>query len=152
MLSVSFIAHLKLIRYNLFSSRFLSCPSKFTSPLNFISSKKKKRPQIKRESILPISNTSRTHIRKGPISMKAFIQILGTHTSDSNPFFLLHFDDKRYLFNCGEGSQRFSVQHKVRLKAVTDVFINRTDWDVLGGLPGELILFFLYLHIYRCSG
>jgi hypothetical protein len=39
--------------------------------------------------------------------MKTYIQILGTAGTDNTPSFLIFFDNARYLFGCGEGTQRF---------------------------------------------
>jgi ribonuclease Z len=46
--------------------------------------------------------------------MKIYAQVLGTATGDSTPTLLIFFDQKRFLFNCGEGTQRFCTEHKAR--------------------------------------
>lgn len=47
--------------------------------------------------------------------MKIYAQVLGTATGDSTPTILIFFDQKRYLFNCGEGTQRFCTEHKAHI-------------------------------------
>lgn len=47
----------------------------------------------------------------------------------------------RYLFNAGEGFQRFAVQHQVKLNRMTDVLLTRTSTDAAGGLPGICLIF-----------
>lgn len=42
----------------------------------------------------------------------------------------------RYLFNCGEGTQRIFNQHKLRLTRVNNIFFTRICWKYIGGLPG----------------
>lgn len=42
----------------------------------------------------------------------------------------------RYLFNCGEGTQRLSHEHKIKLAKLEHVFITYPIWDNIGGLPG----------------
>ncbi len=44
----------------------------------------------------------------------------------------------RYLFNAGEGFQRFAVQHQIKLNRMTDVLLTRISTDAAGGLPGTL--------------
>lgn len=71
--------------------------------------------------------------------MKSYIQILGTETGDSSPSILIFFDDNRYLFNIGEGLQRFSLEYKIKLSRITDIFLTRLTWKNIGGLPGTLL-------------
>lgn len=63
----------------------------------------------------------------------SYVQIL------SKTCFLLFFDEKRYLFNCGEGIQRLCTQHAVRTTRLAAIFLTRLDWEAhSGGLPGLL--------------
>jgi ribonuclease Z len=71
--------------------------------------------------------------------MKIYLQILGTDTGDTTPSLLLFFDQQSYLFNCGEGTQRFCTEHKVRLAKVQHIFFSQLTWDLVGGLPGALL-------------
>lgn len=72
--------------------------------------------------------------------MKSHIEILHQPTVDTSLCLVLHYENARYLFNCGEGTQRSLVENKVRLSnKVKDIFISRVDWDSLGGLPGMLM-------------
>lgn len=49
-----------------------------------------------------------------------------------NAFFFL----RRYLFNCGEGTQRLAHEHKTKLTRLEHIFITRRSWHSIGGLPG----------------
>lgn len=42
----------------------------------------------------------------------------------------------RYLFNCGEGTQRLAHEHKMKLSKLEHVFITHSSWKNFGGLPG----------------
>lgn len=42
----------------------------------------------------------------------------------------------RYLFNCGEGTQRLAHEHKTKLARLEHIFMTRTSWGRIGGLPG----------------
>ena len=61
---------------------------------------------------------------------------LGTDTGDTTPSVLLFFDHLRFLFNVGEGFQRFCVQHRVKLAKTSGIFVTRTSTEAAGGLPG----------------
>lgn len=49
---------------------------------------------------------------------------------------LIHKCLCRYLFNCGEGTQRLAHEHKTKLARLEHIFITRTSWERTGGLPG----------------
>lgn len=42
----------------------------------------------------------------------------------------------RYLFNCGEGTQRLANEHKTKLTRLQHIFVTQNDWKCTGGLPG----------------
>lgn len=42
----------------------------------------------------------------------------------------------RYLFNCGECTQRLAHEHKVKLSRLEHIFITSKTWNNIGGLPG----------------
>lgn len=46
-------------------------------------------------------------------AMLVSLQVVGTDTGDSTPSVVLNVDSKRYLFNCGEGTQRMFSELKV---------------------------------------
>lgn len=45
----------------------------------------------------------------------------------------------RYLFNCGEGTQRLAHEHKVKLSTMEHILITHKSWENVGGLPGMLL-------------
>lgn len=69
------------------------------------------------------------------------VQVLGVgaDTGCTLPSVLLFFDRRRYLFNVGEGFQRFCVEHKVKMTKVSSVLSTRATTHALGGLPGMLL-------------
>ncbi|KAI5274603.1 hypothetical protein E4T47_02347 [Aureobasidium subglaciale] len=74
--------------------------------------------------------------------MRSFFQFITTPTADtSGTTLLLHFDNKRYLIgNIAEGTQRASVEQKVRLLKVSEVFLTgNTTWERTGGLIGMIL-------------
>uniref|UniRef100_A0A6B2KYN5 ribonuclease Z n=1 Tax=Arcella intermedia TaxID=1963864 RepID=A0A6B2KYN5_9EUKA len=69
--------------------------------------------------------------------------VVGGDTVDMGPSVCIVLETnngaRRYLFNCGEGTQRFCVEHSLRL-AKMDVFLfTRLHWEQLGGLPGSIL-------------
>jgi ribonuclease BN (tRNA processing enzyme) len=42
----------------------------------------------------------------------------------------------RYLFNCGEGTQRLAHEHKMKLSKLEHIFVTYPSWENIGGLPG----------------
>ncbi|RHZ49596.1 hypothetical protein Glove_519g75 [Diversispora epigaea] len=75
--------------------------------------------------------------------MKSYVQIFGSGTVDVPPAILVHFDNQkhsqRYLFNCGEGTQRFCLQHKIKASKIKKIFFTRINWESFGGIPGMLL-------------
>ncbi|CAD0082134.1 unnamed protein product [Aureobasidium vineae] len=74
--------------------------------------------------------------------MRSFFQFVTTPTADTpGTTLLLHFDNKRYLIgNIAEGTQRASVEQKVRLLKVSELFLTgNTTWEKTGGLIGMIL-------------
>ncbi|GAB2250152.1 hypothetical protein Droror1_Dr00013511 [Drosera rotundifolia] len=76
-----------------------------------------------------------------PTSTICYVQVLGTgmDTQDTSPSVLLFFDKQRYLFNAGEGLQRFFTEHKIKLSKIDQIFLSRVCSETAGGLPGLLL-------------
>jgi hypothetical protein len=83
-----------------------------------------------------------------PEYMKATFQIVGTGSVDTSPTVILSFASHRYLFNCGEGSQRIATENRIRLKTIHNIFFTRLSSRTVGGLPGMLILMFTFIFIF----
>ena len=47
----------------------------------------------------------------------------------------------RYLFNAGEGFQRYCVEHRHRLVRMKQVLATQASHTALGGLPGVELLY-----------
>jgi ribonuclease Z len=79
----------------------------------------------------------------GAANSSCHVQVLGAGAREggapSAPSVLLFFDRARYLFNAGEGFQRFCVERRVRLARLSAVFTTRVGADATGGLPGMLL-------------
>ncbi|OQV21815.1 Zinc phosphodiesterase ELAC protein 2 [Hypsibius exemplaris] len=67
---------------------------------------------------------------------QAYLQIIGDGSRGSTCSVMLTTSCTRYLFNCGEGTQRFIHEHKLRLGKVENVFFTSRSWANIGGLAG----------------
>lgn len=79
--------------------------------------------------------------RLNPVNTICYLQILGTgmDTQDTSPSVLLFFDKQRFIFNAGEGLQRFCTEHKIKLSKIDHIFLSRVCSETAGGLPGLLL-------------
>ncbi|SPP74092.1 ribonuclease Z, mitochondrial [Drosophila guanche] len=64
------------------------------------------------------------------------LQVLGAGANGSPSAVYLFTDQSRYLFNCGEGTQRLAHEYKTRLSRLEQIFVTRNTWAAVGGLPG----------------
>ncbi|KAL9232104.1 hypothetical protein vseg_007247 [Gypsophila vaccaria] len=76
-----------------------------------------------------------------PVNTISYVQILGTgmDTQDTCPSVLLFFDKQRFIFNAGEGLQRYCTEHKIKLSKIDHIFLSRVCSETAGGLPGLLL-------------
>ena len=65
--------------------------------------------------------------------MRYSFQILTVDTFDTKPSILISFDSRKYLFNCGEGTQRFCYEHGVKFSKMSNIFLSRANWESYGG-------------------
>ena len=86
-------------------------------------SKKRKRSQ---------KNVVMVHTQNVPV----YLKVLGTETGDSTPSVIVGFADRKYLFDCGEGLQRFCIEHKIKLKRIGKIFLTSNNIESFGGIPG----------------
>ncbi|OMJ07567.1 Ribonuclease Z [Smittium culicis] len=72
--------------------------------------------------------------------MKWFVQVINPPTdSGSVPTLLVHLEKARYLFNCGEGTQRLFNENTVKISKLKTIFSTQNSWSHIGGLPGLLL-------------
>ncbi|KAJ1511101.1 hypothetical protein HMI54_001047 [Coelomomyces lativittatus] len=71
--------------------------------------------------------------------MKYSVEIAYSGSFDASPSIVFKFDSKHYLFNCGEVSQRFFIQHKLKISRIEQLFATKFDWNAIGGIPGFLL-------------
>ncbi|KAL0993355.1 hypothetical protein UPYG_G00106540 [Umbra pygmaea] len=73
----------------------------------------------------------------GPATVYA--QVVGAGSRDNGPSLYVFSEFNRYLFNCGEGTQRLMQEHKLKAARLDNIFITRMSWDNVGGLSGMIL-------------
>jgi ribonuclease Z len=71
--------------------------------------------------------------------MRAFVEWLGCGASDASASIVLHFEERRILFNCGEGTQRLCNEYKVRLGKLSHIFLTHIDAETCAGFLGLML-------------
>ncbi|CAL1400324.1 unnamed protein product [Linum trigynum] len=101
----------------------------------------KKRAEGRDESDRPRKNLHLKVRKLNPTNTISYVQILGTgmDTQDTSPSVLLFFDKQRFIFNAGEGLQRFCTEHKIKLSKIDHIFLSRVCSETAGGIPGLLL-------------
>lgn len=61
-----------------------------------------------------------------------------TYDTPEKPVIVLSYDDKKYLFNCGEGTQRQLISQRVPIRKIRQIFTT-SGWESHGGLAGLLL-------------
>ncbi|XP_074285342.1 tRNase Z TRZ3, mitochondrial [Silene latifolia] len=100
----------------------------------------KRRAEGKDKSDKPKNLQLKTR-KLNPVNTISYVQILGTgmDTQDTCPSVLLFFDKQRFIFNAGEGLQRYCTEHKIKLSKIDHIFLSRVCSETAGGLPGLLL-------------
>nr|CAH7765332.1 unnamed protein product [Callosobruchus chinensis] len=70
---------------------------------------------------------------------KVTLQVLGSGARGAPRALYMFTDQSRYLFNCGEGTQRLAHEHKMKLARLEHIFITQPVWKNIGGLPGTAL-------------
>ncbi|KAI8914665.1 beta-lactamase-like protein [Gorgonomyces haynaldii] len=71
--------------------------------------------------------------------MKYHISIISTNSKVTQCCYALHIGASKYLFNCPESTQRILNEQNVNWRGYRAIFLNRTQWPYVGGLPGFLL-------------
>ncbi|KAK9102359.1 hypothetical protein Sjap_019613 [Stephania japonica] len=66
-------------------------------------------------------------------------------TQDTSSSVFLFFDKQRFIFNAGEGLQRFCTEHKIKLSKIDHIFLSRVCSETAGGFQvGASKMFLLF--------
>uniref|UniRef100_A0AAR2J933 Zinc phosphodiesterase ELAC protein 2 n=1 Tax=Pygocentrus nattereri TaxID=42514 RepID=A0AAR2J933_PYGNA len=73
----------------------------------------------------------------GPSTVHAQAVSAGSRESGSALYVFSEYN--RYLFNCGEGTQRLMQEHKLKAARLDNIFLTRMSWETVGGLSGMIL-------------
>ncbi|XP_058509271.1 zinc phosphodiesterase ELAC protein 2 isoform X1 [Solea solea] len=73
----------------------------------------------------------------GPTTV--YLQVVGAGSRDTSASLYVFSEYNRYLFNCGEGTQRLMQEHKLRAARLDNIFLTRLSWANVGGLSGMIL-------------
>ncbi|XP_042575488.1 zinc phosphodiesterase ELAC protein 2-like [Cyprinus carpio] len=68
-----------------------------------------------------------------------YVQVLGAGSRDNGASLYVFSEYNRYLFNCGEGTQRLMQEHKIKIARLDNIFLTRMSWETVGGLSGMIL-------------
>jgi len=74
--------------------------------------------------------------------MKFSFQIIHSYPRQSVPSIVINFESRKYFFNTPETLQRFAVEHWVRPKKGSKIFLTQINTDHIGGVFGLLLTLF----------
>jgi len=79
----------------------------------------------------------RSKRQKGELA-QVYWQVIGSGSKGGPSSLILYTDHRRYLFNCGEGSQRLINHLSISrtLAQMENIFLTSKTWKNMGGLPG----------------
>ncbi|OXB81206.1 UNVERIFIED_CONTAM: hypothetical protein H355_005136 [Colinus virginianus] len=78
-----------------------------------------------------------------------YVQVVAAGSRDAGASVYVFSEYNRYLFNCGEGTQRAMQEHKLKISHLDSIFLSRVTWANVGGLPG-MILTLKAMGLQRC--
>ncbi|XP_067914079.1 zinc phosphodiesterase ELAC protein 2 [Heterodontus francisci] len=68
-----------------------------------------------------------------------YLQVVGSGSREAGASLYVFSEYNRYLFNCGEGTQRLMQEHKLKVSRLDNVFVTRMSWSNVGGLSGMIL-------------
>ncbi|XP_041072870.1 zinc phosphodiesterase ELAC protein 2 isoform X1 [Carcharodon carcharias] len=68
-----------------------------------------------------------------------YLQVVGSGSREAAASLYVFSEYNRYLFNCGEGTQRLMQEHKLKVSRLDNIFVTRMNWSNVGGLSGMIL-------------
>uniref|UniRef100_A0A3Q3GT16 Zinc phosphodiesterase ELAC protein 2 n=1 Tax=Kryptolebias marmoratus TaxID=37003 RepID=A0A3Q3GT16_KRYMA len=98
-------------------------------------------PKKKQTDPLRRLKTKENRSKRGDVHGPAtvYVQVLGAGSRDHSASIYVFSEFNRYLFNCGEGTQRLMQEHKVKASQLDNIFLTRMSWENVGGLSGMIL-------------
>uniref|UniRef100_A0A1A8F007 Zinc phosphodiesterase ELAC protein 2 n=3 Tax=Nothobranchius korthausae TaxID=1143690 RepID=A0A1A8F007_9TELE len=96
-----------------------------------------KKPKEPLRRVKTKENRGKQGDNHGPASV--YVQVIGAGSRDNAAGIYVFSDFNRYLFNCGEGTQRLMQEHKLKASQLDNIFLTRLSWENVGGLSGMIL-------------
>ncbi|KAM7387533.1 hypothetical protein PAMA_009920 [Pampus argenteus] len=95
----------------------------------------------KQKEPLRIVKTKEQRRKRGDVHgpNTVYLQVVGAGSRGSPASLYLFSEYNRYLFNCGEGTQRLMQEHKLKAARLDNIFLTRLSWKNVGGLSGMIL-------------
>ncbi|XP_020496658.2 zinc phosphodiesterase ELAC protein 2 [Labrus bergylta] len=102
------------------------------------SGQRKKKPK---EPLRRVKTKESRAARRGELHgpATAYVQVVGAGSRDNAASLYVFSEYNRYLFNCGEGTQRLMQEHKLKAARLDNIFLTRLSWENVGGLSGMIL-------------
>lgn len=71
--------------------------------------------------------------------MRSFVEVIGCGTHDCSSSLQIFFDDARYLFECGDGTQRLCTEYGTKLSRLRGIYLSSLSAPSIGGLFGLML-------------
>ncbi|CAL1587575.1 unnamed protein product [Knipowitschia caucasica] len=97
--------------------------------------------RLKQKEPLRRTKAKETRLKRGDVHgpSTVYVQVLGSGSRDNAASLYVFSEFNRYLFNCGEGTQRLMQEHKLKAARLDNIFLTRLNWDNVGGLSGMIL-------------
>lgn len=95
-----------------------------------------------RRQVAPKRSRRHPSLRRTPPharNMHAFLEVVGSGQPDTSSSLQLFFDEARYLFECGDGTQRLCTEHAIKLGKLRCIMLSSLSAPSLGGLFGLIL-------------
>nr|XP_055050937.1 zinc phosphodiesterase ELAC protein 2 [Misgurnus anguillicaudatus] len=129
---------MRLFRWTLFTCRAIRCIEKYQC-VRLMATQTSRKPRPPKDTLrhVKMKENRRQGDLHGPSTV--YVQVLGSGSRDNGPSLYVFSEYNRYLFNCGEGTQRLMQEHKVKIARLDNVFLTRMRWETVGGLSGMIL-------------
>lgn len=123
--------HSSLCRYLIVASPFISGVSHNLKQIHIKMPKEVKHTAVLQKQRQKLKEKNQKYI-PGTVNLR----VLGSGAKGAPRSLYVFTDQSRYMFNCGEGTQRLAHEHKMKLSKLEHIFITNKSWNNIGGLPG----------------
>ncbi|KAM4691183.1 zinc phosphodiesterase ELAC protein 2 [Rhinophrynus dorsalis] len=116
------------------------CPLPMSQPATQARALNARKAKLPRDTLRHIKNREKrkgADQQHGPATV--YLQVAGAGSRDSGASVYVFSEFNRYLFNCGEGTQRLMQEHKLKIARLDNIFLTRMNWANVGGLSGLIL-------------